>query len=133
MKKRIYQKLADVVAVLFSLLTIVEGTQVLLGKIKPEYIVLKPLLIYNVTMGFVGIIVGIALWINRKGVLTHTTIISAVHLFVLFVIEVLFFFGGYVAEHSVKAMIVRSAVWLAIVVVIWRTGSTVELNITGNK
>ena len=64
LNKNVFIKIAAVVAVLFSLLTVVEGLQVLLGITNPEYIVLTPLLIYNVIMGFVGLFAGIVLWRN---------------------------------------------------------------------
>ena len=115
MKKPIYMKIAAIVAVIFSLLTIVEGVRVLLGVSQPEYLVLRPLLIYNVIMGVVGFIVGILIWFNHRWALMFASIVAALHLAVLLGIEVLFYSSGSVAMDSVKAMIVRSTVWLAVV------------------
>ncbi|MFA7289948.1 MAG: hypothetical protein WC055_13810 [Melioribacteraceae bacterium] len=137
MKKKIIQRIAAGVAILFSLMTIVEGFQVLFGIEKPDYLVLKPLLIYNVFMGFVGILVGVIIWINHKRVITFTTLITASHLCVLIIVEVMFYNGDSIAEHSVFAMIVRSAIWLAILVSIWKirpinkSNSNIEIKIDG--
>jgi hypothetical protein len=128
MHKTIYKKIAASVAVIFSLLTIVEGTQVLLGITKPEYVVLSPLLIYNVLMGFVGILAGVALWINYGWSLRLTTIVVAAHIIVLLTAGVIYLSGGAVASQSVNAMVVRSVIWVAITVVAWKTGKPVKQN-----
>ena len=51
MNKTIYKKIAAAIAVVFSLLTIVEGSQVLFGFTQHDYIVFTPLLIYNIFNG----------------------------------------------------------------------------------
>jgi hypothetical protein len=121
MKTTIFRRVAAGVAVAFSFLTIVEGSQVLLGMTRPEYIVLTPLLIYNVIMGVVGLVAGAALWLNRRWALTLTAIIGAAHVVVLLAVGAMYLSGGAVALHSVRAMIMRSVVWLAIVWVAWKT------------
>ena len=121
MYKTIYKKIAAGVAVVFSLLTIVEGTQVLLGITQPEYVVLTPLLVYNVTMGVVGIFAGVALWINYGWSLKLTMIVVAAHLIVLLIVAAIYLAGGAVASHSVNAMVIRSVIWAAITLVAWKT------------
>lgn len=125
MNKTIYKKIAASVAVVFSLLTIVEGTQVLLGITQPEYVVLTPLLIYNVLMGFVGLFAGIALWRNLGWALKLTTLVVAAHIIVLLTVGVIYLSGGAVASHSVNAMVIRSVIWAAITLVAWKTGKPV--------
>ena len=100
MNKTIYKKIAASVAVVFSILSIIEGAQVLWGMTQTEYIMLTPLLLYNVAMGVVGVFVGIALWLNHRWALLLTTIVAAAHLTVLLVVGVLYFSGGAVAMHS---------------------------------
>lgn len=124
MEKTVYKKIAASVAVVFSLLAIVEGFQVLLGITHPEYIVLTPLLIYNVAMGFVGSFVGIVLWLNHRWGLVLTTTVAVAHIIVLFIVGFLYLYNGGAAEHSVQAMSIRSVVWLAIVWVVWKTDKT---------
>ncbi|MCK9281287.1 MAG: hypothetical protein M0P71_11745 [Melioribacteraceae bacterium] len=120
MKKVIYRRIGAAIALIFSLLTIVEGSQVLFGTVQPDHFVLKPLLIYNVLMGIVGIIAGVVIWINCKRALLLTTIITFLHFIVLFTVEFIFYFRGSVAEHSVVAMIIRVAIWLVVLVLVWR-------------
>ena len=87
---------------LFSFLTIAEGSQVLLGITQQEYIVFTPLLIYNVAMGIVGLFVGAAIWINHKKALTLTSTVTALHLTVLIIVSVIFISDGPVAIIAYK-------------------------------
>ncbi|MGK9475413.1 hypothetical protein [Melioribacter sp. OK-6-Me] len=45
--------ISAIIAILFSLMTIVEGSKVLLGITIQDYTVFTPVLIYNVIMGIV--------------------------------------------------------------------------------
>lgn len=122
--KTIYKKIAASVAIVFSILSITEGSQVLLGITQPDYVVLTPLLIYNVIMGIVGLFVGVMIWVNHSKTLIFTSTVIAVHLSVLMIVVAIYFSIGTVALHSVKAMGIRSFVWLAIVWVVWKTDKT---------
>ena len=136
MNKTIFIKIAATVTVLFSLLTIVEGSQVLLGLTQQEYIVSTPLLIYNVAMAIVGLFIGGMIWVNHKKALMLTSIVTALHLIVLIIVAVIFISDGPVSMHSVQAMTIRSLVWLAITLVTWKTNQSSEINtetITTNK
>ncbi len=131
MNIEIYKKIAASVAVVFSIFSIIEGTQVLFGMTQTEYIVLKPLLIYNVAMGLVGVFVGITLWLNNRRALMLTSIVAAMHLTVLLIVVVIYLSDGAVAMHSVKAMIIRSVVWIVIAVIAWKTNKSEEFNSKG--
>ena len=136
MNKTIFIKIAAIVVVLFSLLTIVEGSQVLLGLTQQEYIVSTPLLIYNVAMAIVGLFIGGMIWVNHKKALMLTSIVTILHLTVLIIVAVIFISDGPVSMHSVQAMTIRSLVWLAITLVTWKTNQSSEINtetITTNK
>jgi len=124
MKTTMVRRIAAAVASAFSFASIVEGSGVLLGLSHPDYVVLTPLLIYNVIMGVVGLVAGAALWLNRRWALTVTAIIGAAHVIVLLVVGAVFLSGGAVALHSVRAMTVRSVIWLAIVWGAWKTVTT---------
>ncbi|HRN26738.1 MAG TPA: hypothetical protein PLT78_09235 [Ignavibacteriaceae bacterium] len=128
MKKNIYRKIAAVVAVVFSLLIIVEGSLVLLGITQHEYIVFTPLLIYNILMGVVGLIAGIMLWLNRKKAFMLTKLIVAAHLIVLLIVGVMYFSSNAVALHSLQAMGIRVVIWLIITLVAWKTIYSNEKN-----
>lgn len=121
MKKNIYNKIAAFIAIAFSMLTLVEGLQVLLGITHPDYYVLRPLLIYNVVMGFVGFIVGITLWLNYRRGLILTSAVTAAHVIVFLIVGLIFLSNGDVAGHSINAMIIRSTVWMVVLLVVWRT------------
>lgn len=131
--KTIYKKIAASVAIVLSILSITEGSQVLLGITQMEYIVLKPLLIYNVAMGGVGVLVGIALWLNHRWALLLTTIVAAAHITVLLVVGVLYFSGGAAAMHSVQAMSIRVVVWLVIALLVWKSNQSVGNQNNFNK
>lgn len=124
MKKTIYRKIAAVVAIVFSLLTIVEGSQVLFGITQHEYVVFTPLLIYNILMGVVGVITGVALWLNHKKVLMLINIVAGAHVLVLLTVGVIYFTSNAVAMHSIQAMSIRAVIWLAIALVAWKTSKS---------
>lgn len=121
MKNTIVMKIGAAIAVLFSLLSIIEGSKVLLGISNQGYIVFVPLLIYNLVMAFVGIIVGITIWFNSKKAFNHTSKVTIIHLIVLITLVVIFVSNGPVAPESVKAMVIRSGVWLVITLITWKT------------
>ncbi len=128
MKKNIYRKIAAALAIVFSLLTIVEGSQVLFGITQQEYIVFSPLLIYNILMGLVGLIAGIILWFNRKKVLMLPKLIVTAHLIVLLIVGVIYLSSNVVAMHSIQAMSIRVVIWLIITLVAWKTIYSSEEN-----
>lgn len=115
MKKTLFRMSAAGIAVAFSLLTTADGLKVLLGINVPEYIVMRPLLIYNVIMGVLGAIVGSALWLKGEKALKYAVAVASMHLIVLALTSMMHLFGGAVALHSVHAMGLRALVWLAVV------------------
>ncbi len=82
---KITQTVLAFVAALFGIVTIFAGTRVLLGS-DPGYIVFRPLLIYNVTMGIVYIVAGIIILRNLKQGKNIATAIFSLNLAVLAVI-----------------------------------------------
>ncbi|GMV02462.1 MAG: hypothetical protein KJZ98_11745 [Burkholderiaceae bacterium] len=101
------------VALLFGLATLVAGTRVLTGS-DPGYVVFEPLLVYNVTMGAVYIAAGIVAWRSLGWGWRAAFAIFALNLVVLVAIAWLYARGGAVAVESVRAMILRTGVWLAL-------------------
>ncbi|MEO8168778.1 MAG: hypothetical protein ABI623_11055, partial [bacterium] len=93
MKTNIMRRIAAGVAIAFSLLTITEGSQVLLGISHPDYVVLPWLLIYNVIMGVVGLVSGVALWLNGRWARTLVASIGVAHVVVLLVIGLMYLSG----------------------------------------
>lgn len=121
MNKNIYKKIAAAVAMVFSLLTIIEGSQVLFGLTQQEYTVFSPLLIYNILMGIVGFIAGVMLWLNHKKALMFIKLIVTAHLIILLIVGAIYSTSNAVAMHSIQAMSIRVFIWLIITWVAWKT------------
>jgi len=114
---KITQTVLAFVAALFGLVTIFAGTRVLLGS-DPGYIVFRPLLIYNTTMGFVYVAAGIIIWRNFKQGMNVAAVIFFLNLVVLAVIYFLYTKGNLIAIDSLRAMSLRTVVWLALFAVL---------------
>ncbi len=110
---KITQNALAFVAVLFGLVTIFAGTRVLLGS-DPGYIVYRPLLIYNAVMGIVYVSAGIIALRNIKQGMYAAAIIFALNLVVLSAIYYLYTEGSPIAIDSLRAMTLRTVVWLAL-------------------
>ncbi|MBX3589323.1 MAG: hypothetical protein KF755_00320 [Burkholderiaceae bacterium] len=108
---RFLRPLLVLVALLFGLATIVAGTRVLAGA-DPGYVVFRPLLFYNVAMGVAYVAAGVLAWRNLARGKRAAAAIFVLNLVVLAAIAWLYSSGGAVAIESVRAMILRTAVWL---------------------
>ncbi len=116
-------RLAAIPAFLLGLLSIVEGGSVLLGLSTKAYIILPWLVWYNVILGFVSVIAGTGLWMMRAWGLTFAAAIVSLHGLVLMILIILFSFGEAVALHSIMAMLIRTLVWVGILMLLrWRSG-----------
>lgn len=131
MKTNLYKIIAAVIAIIFSLLTIVEGSQVLLGLSVPGYSIFTPLLVYNIIMGLIGLFTSFVIWANTKKAMTYIKIILAAHTTVMAIVIFIHLMSTAISMHSVHAMIVRVAVWLMIASLIWKSNkSIINRNIT---
>ncbi len=110
---KITQIVLALIAALFGLATIIAGTRVLLGS-DPGYIVFRPLLIYNTVMGIVYVSAGVIAWRNLKQGVYVAAAIFVLNLVVLAVIYFLYTEGGSIAVDSLRAMSLRTIVWLAL-------------------
>ena len=110
---RIVQGIAAAVGVLFGLVTIVAGGRVLLGS-DPGYIVFRPLLIYNATMGLAYVAAGVLIWRSLGPGRYAAGAIFLLNLIVLLGIIALYRSGGAVAVDSLRAMTLRTVVWLVL-------------------
>lgn len=133
MKTNLYKIIAAVIAIIFSLLTIVEGSTVLLGISVQDYIVFTPLLVYNVIMGVVGLFAGSIIWFNPKKAMTYTKIILAAHTTVMLIVIFIYLLSNAVAMHSIQAMLVRVVVWLVITLLAWKSNQSVVNQKNVNK
>lgn len=107
------QRIAAVVACVFGIATIMAGSRVLTGA-DPGYLVFRPLLVYNTLMGVVYVGAGVAMWLSVRWGRSAAAAIFFLNLLVLVAIIALYRSGDAVAIDSVRAMVVRTVVWLAL-------------------
>lgn len=110
---KIIRSILVLVAMLFGLATIFAGSRVLLGS-DPGYIVYRPLLMYNAVMGAAYLLAGIAALRNVKHGMYAAAVIFLLNLIVLIVIYYLHAEGGSIAVDSLRAMTLRTTVWLVL-------------------
>lgn len=115
---KISQKALALLAVLFGAMTIFAGSRVLAGT-NPGYAVFLPLLIFNTVMGFVYVGVGAISWRNLKLGRNGAFAIFVLNLIVLAAIGIAYTPGGEVAIESLRAMTLRTVVWLVIFSSLW--------------
>ena len=99
------------VAALFGIATIIVGVRVLAGS-DPGYIVFRPLLIYNTAMGMVYVAAGVIAWRSVDRGKYAAATIFVLNFLVLGAIGYLYATGSAVAIDSLRAMILRTIVWL---------------------
>lgn len=115
---RIIQVVVATIAVLFGALTIFAGGRVLLGG-DPGYEVFRPLLVYNTIMGLVYVAAGLIAWRNLRPGRNAAAVIFLLNLAVLLGIFLLHSTGGAIAVESLRAMTLRSVVWLVLFIALW--------------
>lgn len=101
------------VGILFGIATIIAGSRVLMGS-DPGYVVFGPLLLFNTAMGLVYVIGGIVAWRNCKAGAYLAAAIFCLNAAVLGIIGYLYTFGEGVAPESMRAMALRTVVWLVL-------------------
>ena len=121
MKQQKRQQLAAILAIVLGLLSIKEGGSVLLGFSTKAYIILPWLVWYNVVAGFLSVLAGWGMWLERTWAVRRADTILTHHGLVLLNLVVLYVFQDPVAMTSVAAMLFRTLVWVGIVVLLrWR-------------
>lgn len=110
---RIVQSIVAAVAVLFGVATLLAGGGVLLGA-DPGYVVFRPLLIYNTAMGLAYLAAGAMVWRSANAGRNAAGAIFLLNLLVLAVLVVIYRRGGAVAIDSLRAMTLRTVVWLVL-------------------
>ncbi len=110
---RIVQRVSALVAALFGLVTIVAGARVLAGS-DPGYVVFWPLLIYNTAMGAAYVAAGVIAWRDAEQGKYAAAAIFVLNLLVLGAIAYLYAAQSSVAIESLRAMTLRTVVWLGL-------------------
>jgi len=108
-------KALAVVGVGFGALTIVTGARVLLGA-DPGWLVYRPLLVYNTLMGAAYVAAGVLVWRGSRWGIRSAAAIVLLNLAVLIAVVAGHTAGAPIAENSVRAMVFRTVVWLALLV-----------------
>lgn len=117
---RMVQILAAAVAVLFGVATLFAGGRVLLGA-DPGYEVFRPLLVFNTAMGAAYLVAGVTIWRSVSAGRYAAGAIFLLNLLVLLTILVVYASGGAVAVDSLRAMTLRTVVWLVLFIALsWR-------------
>lgn len=111
---RALQRTAAGLGVAFGLLTLVHGSRVLFFGADPGYVVFRPLLVYNVTMGLAYVAVGVLAWRSIAQGRRGAAAIFVLNLAVLAAIIALYTNGAAVARQSLAAMSFRTGLWLLI-------------------
>ena len=101
------------VAALFGIATVIAGTRVLVGS-DPGYTVFRPLLIFNTAMGVAYVIAGVVAWRSCKRGTYAAASIFSLNCIALGTIVYLYTASSAVAVESLRAMILRTVVWLVL-------------------
>ena len=109
----VVRAVAAAIAVLFGALTLFAGGRVLLGS-DPGYVVFRPLLIFNTTMGLAYLAAGVLLVRSPEQGRKAAGAIFVLNLVVLVSIVLIYRAGGGVAVDSLRAMTMRTVVWLGL-------------------
>lgn len=115
---RIVLAIVAALAILFGALTVIAGGRVLLGA-DPGYEAFRPLLVYNTIMGLVYIAAGLIAWRSLPAGRNAAAVVLFLNLAVLLGIFLLHSTGSAIAVESLRAMTLRSAVWLALFIALW--------------
>lgn len=108
---------SGVIGVLFGLVTLVAGGSVLVGR-DPGYLVYRPLLVFNTVMGLVYIVAGVLAWRRARVAWIVAGGIVGANALVLASIVTLYRAGGPTAIDSVRAMVLRTVVWMILLLAI---------------
>ncbi len=110
-------KIAAVLAFIIGVMAIFAGGQVLLGKL-PDYNVIGWLPAYNFIAGLMSaLVVAVLIWRESPYALPAAALTFGAHVVVMIVIRMAY--GDVVAQDSLRAMTIRLAVWLIILVLLF--------------
>jgi hypothetical protein len=111
----VLQHFLALVALLFGAATLLAGGRVL-GGADPGYTVYQPLLLYNTGMGVAYVGTAFLIWRRLPRAMPASLTIFCLNLLVLIGAGYLLQAGQGVAEQSFQAMVLRTGVWLALLV-----------------
>lgn len=116
-------RIAGSLGFLVGALSIFAGSSVLLGAERPDYHVLRWLVVYNLMAGVISALLGAAIIGQRPWAARAAGALAAAHLGVLLILVGLRASSASpVADQSLGAMTFRSTVWLLITLLVWKLG-----------
>lgn len=121
--KSMVLRITAVIAILFGLLTLKSGGEVLFvdgsgREAAGNYV--SYILWFNFVMGFLYIVAGIGLWLQKPWSVWLAVFVAASTLIVFAAFGLHIYQGGLFEQRTVGAMVLRSAVWSVISLVSYR-------------
>jgi uncharacterized membrane protein len=117
MMKNYISRAAAVLAAIIGGMAVFAGGQVFLGQM-PDYYVINWLPVYNYSIGLITVLItAVAIWRQHRWALPAAFATLGLHGAVMLVLQ-----AGYrqvVASDSLRAMTLRIAVWIVIVILVW--------------
>jgi hypothetical protein len=114
--KKIFSKIAAVLAFIIGAMAVFAGAKVLLGN-QVDYYVINWLPLYNYSIGLVTILItAVLIWRNSRFALSATIATLALHTTVMVIIQTAF--RDVVAPDSIQAMTIRMIVWVVILILL---------------
>lgn len=114
-------RIVAVIAILFGLASLAAGGSVLAGR-DPGYLVYRPLLVFNTIMGLFYVGGGVLAWRGAPAARTVAAGIVGGNALVLAYIVFLYRSGGGAAIDSVRAMVLRTSVWVVLLLLLLWAG-----------
>lgn len=114
-------RIVATVAILFGLASLAAGGSVLAGR-DPGYLVYVPLLVFNTIMGLFYIGAGVLAWRGAPAARAVAAGIVGVNALVLAYVVFLYRSGGGAAIDSVRAMVLRTVVWVVLLLLLLWAG-----------
>lgn len=112
-------KIAAALVLFIGTMSVIAGSSVLLGISTPEYNVLQWLVVYNVAAGILSIVVSILIWQKHPIMRSFSVMILTAHALVLILLITIF--SDVSAADSMKAMLFRTVIWIAIAILVFKT------------
>ena len=110
-------KVASILAFAIGALAVFSGGRALLG-IDPGYYVITWLLLYNYTMGVLTVsLTAVLLWRRGRRAMPAAIATFGLHALIMVILQTAY--RDVVASESIRAMIIRLAVWAAILMLIF--------------
>lgn len=114
------RRISALVAAVFGIVTLIAGGRILLGLGEAGFPVVQPVLLFNTAMGALYLLAAVLIARDIDRGRPLALLIAVANVAVLLAIVGLSAGGGEVANQTLAAMTLRSAVWIIIAAVLFR-------------